>query len=117
MHHDHHILQIIVVWELRRPGHSSILIEYCPVVLVHIQALANVLPLLLTKCLLFDFLSVFDAGRVRDVRLFLVTVTEISLLFLRVYFADLNDKIVRNARYIFNSFSEVRVRRLRLAHG
>ena len=52
----------------------------------------------------------------RDVRLFLVTITEISLLFLRVYFANLNDKIVRNARDVLNSLAIMRIRRLRLAH-
>lgn len=117
VHHNHHVLQIIVVWKLGRPRHSSIFIEYRPVVLVHVQTLANVAPLFLTKSLLFDFLPVLDAGSVSYVCLFLVIAIEISFLFLRVNFADLNDKMVWNARDILNRLTIMRVHRLWPAHG
>ena len=46
VNHHHHIAQVVMSWELRAAGHPRILVEDRGMVLVHVEALANVASLL-----------------------------------------------------------------------
>ena len=114
--HDHHVTQVVMVWESWHAFDPRILVEYSSMVLVYVEALANVASLLVMEGLLFDFVPVFDTGRMRNVGLLFVVIREIVLIFFWMYLSYLSDIIVRYARYLLSGFFVMRVTKL-FAHG